>query len=229
MGKPILSRGLAALAISAVIAGAGAARADIIFHTDEIAFGADDTFTWNAMALGGVPNGAALAAAGGTPFTVANGGGNLAVSDNPNFFISNGGVDQFLVSPLQPNQVILIDLAPGVFGFGTTAEWGGFEVGSYKLSAFGAGNVLLGSTTIPSGASGDPRFLGVLDTTGANIVAVTVAFDGPTAPHSAALGDFLFRITAPDAPIPEPGTWALMIAGFALTGAALRTRRAVVT
>ncbi len=42
------------------------------------------------------------------------------------------------------------------------------------------------------------------------------------------LGEFNWDIVeVSPAPVPEPGTWALMIAGFGLAGAALRRRRAV--
>ncbi|WP_394763205.1 PEPxxWA-CTERM sorting domain-containing protein [Phenylobacterium sp.] len=45
--------------------------------------------------------------------------------------------------------------------------------------------------------------------------------------RGAMLGDFFWDIVeAPAAPIPEPGTWALMIAGFGLAGTGLRRRRA---
>jgi hypothetical protein len=36
-------------------------------------------------------------------------------------------------------------------------------------------------------------------------------------------------IAAPPPAIPEPASWAMLIAGFGLTGAALRRRRAAVT
>ncbi len=40
---------------------------------------------------------------------------------------------------------------------------------------------------------------------------------------------FALSADAPVSPVPEPATWALMLTGFALTGAAMRRRRASVT
>lgn len=45
------------------------------------------------------------------------------------------------------------------------------------------------------------------------------------APHPEYGGDFGVRIFGAAGAVPEPASWGLMIAGFALTGAALRRRR----
>ena len=39
-------------------------------------------------------------------------------------------------------------------------------------------------------------------------------------------GFFTITVSTPSGAVPEPGAWALMIAGFGLAGAALRKRRA---
>lgn len=59
-------------------------------------------------------------------------------------------------------------------------------------------------------------------TTGVNYFAIATGF------ANSSQGRYSLEISGPgtvSAPIPEPAAWALLIAGFGLTGAALRTRR----
>jgi hypothetical protein len=60
--------------------------------------------------------------------------------------------------------------------------------------------------------SSRPGFAGIGDVTGDSVIAVN------------AVGD---NQVALDGPVPEPATWAMLIAGFGLTGATMRRRRAI--
>lgn len=71
---------------------------------------------------------------------------------------------------------------------------------------------------------GTGRYLGASGFATFNGTVQFGTFNG--APGSAGEGSFTGRLTAPA--IPEPGTWALLIAGFGVVGAAARRRRSSV-
>jgi len=192
------------------------------------ALGSNDSFDWDTAAPGLPPmssvpyvEGTALTTMNGVQFTASNPTDTLSFSNNPAFTSSSGGTDVFLLSDIQDPQWIRIDLSSPVMGFGAAPEWGGGEVATYTMDVYGAGNTLLGSTNVNSDSSGDPVFMGVNDTA-PEITAVMFTLTGPTAPHSAALGD-LYLVDGP-ASIPEPAT--LLLVGPALLGSLLLKRRA---
>jgi hypothetical protein len=95
----------------------------------------------------------------------------------------------------------------GTVTYFTLAAGGGLSIadaaGALQFSAFGA-QLFTGSTARPTFRAG------------------TFTFDHD---RSGGVIEAVLRVT----PVPEPATWGLMIAGFGLTGAAARRRRARVT
>ena len=79
----------------------------------------------------------------------------------------------------------------------TISEWSAFNAG-YKVVGFSTG---VGSGWSPG------TFIGAVDNVGFSFGQTSSTFD--------------FEVSA----VPEPATWALMISGFGLAGAALRRRR----
>ena len=197
----------------------GLANAGTLTQVSSVsALGPNDSFDWDTSGLGALPNGTSLTTAKGLLFAASNAQNNLSVSNAASFFSSNGGTDDFLFAPIQAPQAILISLGAPVSGFGAAPEWGGFEVATYTMSVYGAGNVLLGTFTANSGSQGNPAFIGVTDTL-SEITSVQFSYDGPTAPHSAALGD----LSLIDSAVPEPGS-LILVAPAVLMGLFVRSR-----
>jgi hypothetical protein len=71
----------------------------------------------------------------------------------------------------------------------------------------------------------DPEQIGAgsIEFSGLRLVAKVVSFDTP-GPHSFRFSSFFFRGLGYSigTAVPEPGTWAMMIAGFGMVGAAVR-------
>jgi hypothetical protein len=92
----------------------------------------------------------------------------------------------------------------------------------------GVGTVAAG--TLPAPAAGpDYRYRFVIDL--GNLVAQPLQFgvlDGVYADNGGAFQLSLYQLQAGAPGVPEPASWAMLIAGFGLTGAAMRRRRAVV-
>lgn len=147
-----------------------------------------------------------------TPITVVNGATQSTVDwgRNPepagNFtgavdiFNSLGGLYSIIVSTSTPGAMIT-NLS--LTGIGVPAG-GTPPAGVGSFSTVGSSNSL--SLLIPSLAAGNYR----------------IAFGG-TAPTNGAVatGNLTFQV----APVPEPGTWAMMLVGFGAMGIAIRRRR----
>jgi len=117
-----------------------------------------------------------------------------------------------------PISVVPLNAADFLFGLGMWNVGGDDQL---SLTFFDASDVVIETVTsaISSG------FFGIVNSSGAVRAEVNFVQGNGYAPtddwQTAARGTF-----DPD-PIPEPGTWALMIAGFGFAGAALRRRRTV--
>jgi hypothetical protein len=103
-----------------------------------------------------------------------------------------------------------------------------------SLSFFGAGNVLLGTWDVPNTPGSETlSFLGVLFsdpvisrvriTSGNAALGAGVFEAGGT--DLVAMDDFIYGEPTLPAAVPEPGTWAMLLFGFAAVGWQLRQRR----
>jgi len=124
---------------------------------------------------------------------------------------SGGYTGQVLYSNGATDFTINFDTAVG--GFGLFAEPDPFEVHHFTLT-LSDGSTVSGDFDGNAGAG----FLGFV---GDGIVSATLSSD-----VGFAFGDFY--VTAGTGAVPEPATWAMMIGGFALAGAAMRRRSAAV-
>lgn len=126
--------------------------------------------------------------------------------------------------------------APGTFVFGpgnavtgsfsgtaSSVTVRGIDVGDagIRLSAFDAANMLLGSTTAFGSGIGVGEFFDVT-VSFAGIKSFAFSQDNPCCGDGVLFDNFAFT-AGPG--VPEPGTWALLITGFGLTGAVARRRR----
>lgn len=87
------------------------------------------------------------------------------------------------------------------------------------------GNLLIGSFAAPSTAW--TQFTSGPFTASGNSGMLTFAA-GPNTGYDAGVGLDAVTVTQLSGVVPEPGSWALLITGFGLTGAALRRRRTAV-
>jgi hypothetical protein len=211
-------------ALTLLLGATGRASAGIMFVSSPGGLNADATFHWGTFA-----NDTSLAdpsnlTAGPLNFTLSSGAAITASSDG-GFNLVNGNTTIVLQREIAADAHFRFDFATPVTGFGASEEWGGYEVANYTITAFGAGNVQLFSHTVQSDSNGDPLFLGVLSDS-ANITAVTLSADGPSAPHSLAMNDPIFQLSPTTTATPEPASIALLGMGaVGMVGFARRGRR----
>lgn len=107
-------------------------------------------------------------------------------------------------------------LAPILIGTQTYAT-GGFLTG---LLGFTSTN---GGLASPLGSDGFGIFLKGTQTTG--YTQLFFGYDDERSRPDDNHDDFIVRATITAVPVPEPGTWAMLLAGFAIVGSLLRRRR----
>nr|MEA2797301.1 hypothetical protein [Phenylobacterium sp.] len=112
------------------------------------------------------------------------------------------------------------------------ASYGGANsppVLDFSISLNGGAPVLLNTLTIPLSPAGVWHGLSTSFNSGGSTTAVLSLINGNTAPggNDFAVDDIFLGTVSTVGGIPEPGTWAMLLAGFAGIGSALRSRRKV--
>ena len=146
------------------------------------------------------------------------------------------GPDPFLITV---NGVQLYNISIANYGGGNTQSYNGnlAQSGPGNTYAPGTGEIAAGTLGYGTGSFGDSTYL--VNFTIPNAVTTTISFTGATNEAASnsdgttggneAYGVDNFRLTGtavsgPGA-VPEPASWAMMIAGFGMMGAGLRYRR----
>lgn len=199
----------------------GTANAAITIYTDQASFlaaiSAPATDTFNNLSI-----------TSSTPSPLnrtAGSYGYRATVSTTSFFGAGTNADHWLSTNTATDTITLTNFTGGVYGVG------GNFFGSDINGSFAAGSVTLTATdasgtqthTIVGASTGS--FLGFVSDTGVTNVTLAAVqpnsnFLWPTA-NNVILGGQL-------APVPEPATWAMMIAGFGLIGASMRRKIATV-
>ncbi|WP_409049594.1 PEPxxWA-CTERM sorting domain-containing protein [Sandarakinorhabdus sp.] len=137
-----------------------------------------------------------------TNFEVGNGFGETSA---PNFAFNSGAPAGF-------------DYAPGFTSLSFSA--GAFADSQVSVfSGLGGAGSLLGSVTITSALANPNAF---------TLWTVSFAGTGRSVAVGSALSSFGWDdVTIGTGAVPEPASWAMLIAGFGLVGAAARRRRAI--
>ena len=172
-----------------------------------------------------VANGATGVTNGGVNFTIFGPGANFTEYQE-----GSGWAGEFA-----NGQLILFDGGPGAVTINFATAINSIQhleaqanlVGAYTatLTAF-AGLTNLGSVSYNSMNNLGPEgSIPYLDFFGAGITSITISTTNDGAGF--ALGGTGGRDNAPPGGVPEPASWALMISGFGLAGAALRRRRVI--
>ncbi len=133
-------------------------------------------------------------------------------------------------------------------GFNDTFSAGGpvtFTETTGNTNNFGSGGVLLGTRTYAAGGTlagllnfssnlGVPAtvgqdgfgiFLKKGQVTGSGVTELFFGYDDRLTGADDNHDDFIVKAVITAVPVPEPGTWAMLLAGFAIVGSLLRRRR----
>ncbi len=189
-----------------ILAGAAAAALSFSANAATIDFNGETSNNVASLTIGSVT----FTAPGGTVYT--NGFGNT-----PNGTVGLIGYNGSTFPTLRA------DIAGGT-NF-VSIDLGDFnaDADALFLNVFDAANVLLGSDAINIPGS----FVGLM-TLSVNAPGIAYAtFGGVGVAGSSVYADN-FTFDGPGGGIPEPATWALMVFGFGITGAAMRSRRRAV-
>lgn len=109
-------------------------------------------------------------------------------------------------SPLNYNQELIGQAMTNGFNFGSFGDGYGGGSGDFNLFSASSGSNI-GSLAAPNPDAPNGTFFFELTTAGGDRMAVTSIAPGT---------------------VPEPASWAMLLAGFGLTGAAMRRRRKTV-
>jgi hypothetical protein len=220
----LASRATLAAAAAVVLAAAGPSRAGVLIHTNETAFA-------GAAAALGAPlsvesfesqpgNGPGLPASSGTPVPFAGGVADCTLDACSRFFVTTlyhtdgnqglyartGGLTRFTFdAPVNAFAIDLLDFGDTFMSPGSTLTVTLDGVAFDVLTGFVGGDL-------------NRLFVGVTSSRAFQ----TVAFSGSVAQDDLVFDRLQFGRAAT---VPEPAAWALMIIGFAVSGAALRRRR----
>lgn len=204
----------------ALLMTAGGAQAAISVYTSQASYLA-------AISAPGVDTYENFSITGSTPSPVVRTAGSYGYTANATpagtFFGAGSNADRWLSTNTATDSVIFNAFTGGVRGLG------GFFFGSDINGQFRAGSIIVTATdasgTVSQTITGatTSSFLGFVSTgplLSASVSAVqpTGAFLWPTI-NNLTLG------SAAVAPVPEPGTWAMLILGFGLLGSFMRSAK----
>ncbi len=152
--------------------------------------------------------------------------GYTAAVSTTTFFGAGTNADHWLSTNTATDSIIFSTFTGGVKGVGgfffDSDQAGNYKSGDLTVSA----NDDSGAVPISLTAATTTTFLGFV-TTGA-FTSITVTATQPTPSFIWPTVNNLILAAAPVGPgVPEPATWAFMIAGFGFTGAAMRRRATV--
>ncbi|KPF44790.1 hypothetical protein IP87_07065 [beta proteobacterium AAP121] len=204
------------LALAALLATAGAAQANITVYTSLAAFNAatvnPGTDTFAGFSITGSTPSPTTRTAGSYTYTIDAGPAG-------SFFGGGSTANPFLSTNTATDTVSFSGFSAGVVGFG------GNFFGSNISGLFAAGDMLLtatdssGTVTQTIVSATESSFLGFVSDTG--IISATLASVQPTTGFLWPSADNVVLASA----VPEPGTYAMMLAGIGVLGFMARRRR----
>ncbi len=224
----MLSRGIAAVAAVAAMAfSAAGAQAATTAYPSQSGFEAalDGDFTLiNLDALSGVVGKTFADTELATPFGAA---GLTSIGINSVVAAGNAGQnptprDRLLANGATFGGQLAFDFATGVNGVGAWSNW--IDGGRVRIFSGAGLTGFIGEAGFggaPTGAF-NAGFGGITSDVLIRSVQITCDFNGD---FRCGVYDIQFGTFAVEGGVPEPGTWALMIGGFGLMGAAIRRRR----